>query len=118
MDAEEVLDHVKINIERLGLWFWFFLFGFLDAIFSIIYRPEYIALGLYFFACGVVGVFITMLLDKFSSKRYASKDDKGNRTIDPPLYYAVISFVIRLSVFAGLCFVILKKYPDFCPFSM
>ena len=120
-----ILEHIKINIERLGFWFWFFLFGFLDVMFSIIYRDEYIALGLYFFACGVIGYFISVLLDRISSTTWVLKDEKGNikldekgnKTINPPLYYSFITFTIKVGIFVVLCIFILKKYPEFSPFN-
>ena len=120
MGGEDILNNVKINIEKLGFFFWFILFGFIEIIFSIIYEPKYIPLGLYFFVFGGFGYFIAVLLDKLSSSKYKKEVEENGvkkTIVSPPRGYPFFTFTVKLLVLIGLCFFILKKYPEFNPFK-
>jgi hypothetical protein len=136
MDGEEILN--KLNIEKLGFWFWIILFGFFDIIFSIIHdRSQYITLGLYFFTCGGAGYFASTLRQQWSTKKHRKEVDetttiekttegktvteqtvKKKTIIDPPMSYYRFTFAIKFFLFIILCVLVFLKYPEFCPFSI
>jgi hypothetical protein len=136
MDAEEILK--KFDVGKLGFWFWIILFGFFDIIFSIINdQPDYIPLGLYFFACGGFGYFVSTYWQQCSAKNHPTKpvqeitviektvNEKTEtqrtitekRVIDPPDWYFIVTSLIKLAILFLLCWLILRKYPNFWPFS-
>lgn len=124
MGAEDGVKYLIESFKSLGYWFWLILFGAVVVVFAVINRPEFVPLGLYIFIDGVVGHFIAMFLDRYSTWKWGEKDenkklkknDKGQNIVELPIQYSYFLILFRIVVFGALIFVICKKYPEFSPF--
>lgn len=123
MAAEDGAKYLIESFKNLGYWVWIILSGNLVVIFSIIYRPEYVPLGLYIFVDGMLGYFIAMFLDRFSTLQWGEKDENkklkkvnGKNIVEPPMWYSFVLIIFRGIIFGALVIIILIKYPEFCPF--
>lgn len=114
MGAEELLNSVKINVEKYGFFFWLIIFGFIEVIFSIIHAKEYVLLGLYFWAFGALGYSISEIMDRISYGTFKkeSQDQAGKNVwvVKVPTWFHLLNAVLKLFVFCFLFFAINRSY--------
>jgi len=97
MSLLDTAENIKANIEKYGFFFWFILFGLIEIIVSIIYNEEFIYMGFYFCAYGLVGYALSELTDRISGKMSVVK------------YWWIFFYKITLS--GLLLFLINRKFP-------
>lgn len=62
---------IKIDTNAFGFFFWFVFFGFIAAIFSIIFEPDLFPISLLVSFYGVIGFLLDLLFDRIWLNHYS-----------------------------------------------
>ncbi len=110
-------DDFKVDLNKYGIFFWFVLFGFVDIIVSIIYKPEYVAFGFYFSIFGILSYITMDVLDRYTKnkehyflKNQTEKEIEKKVQYHAPFLFYCLVFFIRLVLFFLLMYFINRKY--------
>jgi len=106
-----MFDGVQFNLNQIGFFFWFIIFGLLIVIFSIIYRPEFVFMGLSICLYGMVAFLVDLLFDRIFL-RSARRRHNGNEIDLSKICNVghVLRFISQISIIFLLGVIINCKY--------
>ena len=117
MAWDEFLKNIKIDFDKYGFFFWIIVFGVIEVIFSLIYRPDFIAMGIIFSAFGCIGYGLSELLDRISYGCFQKENQEqgGNKVwvVKTPLWFHIVASCVKILIFIGLFLTINIKYKFF-----
>ncbi|OFY26312.1 MAG: hypothetical protein A2X17_01385 [Bacteroidetes bacterium GWF2_41_61] len=104
-----MLGGLKFDLNIIGYFFWFILFGLVVIIISIIYRPDYIFLGALLSLYGMLGFFIDLLIDRICS-RVLKKNFTSSDMFEISIGGHFVRFILQVGLIFALIYFINTKY--------